>query len=515
MENKIEVRQTSIVVNDYHYGDCSRLESFFIIQDPVNYSLNFKCAKYDPEKCILYLPRGIDIWYVENQVKAKATFAKTDDFMKTSDTMIKTLPRDDRQSEALRFILGNKEYSWTNDYSQKLIACPTGFGKTYITIAAVAYLSVPAIIITSSVEWLNQWKVRIQEYTDITKKQICHITGTSDIHKLLNNPKLIDRYKIYLVSHQTLETYAKNTSWESIGELFRFLKLCIKIYDEAHLNFDNMCKIDYASNTYLTLYLTATPARSDKDENALYKLYFKNVPKLDMFDEDLDPRTEYIAMFYNSEPTPKDMKFCSNRIYGIDRNKYTNYVVKQENFQNMLMILMHHIRTEVDGKVLVYIGTNDAIKYVYDWIMENCPDFYGRVGIFTSVSDKSTKQEQLEKDVILSTTKSCGAAMDIKGLKETIVLAEPFKSEVIARQTLGRTRDKNTSYRELVDTGFYQTRKYYYAKEPIFEKYATSCSTEKYNDNIIYQKLDEIDRWKQNPKRKSKRPMSPIIFFDD
>jgi superfamily II DNA or RNA helicase len=512
--NKIEVKQTSIVVNDYHYGDCSRLESFFVIQDPIDFSLNFKCAKLDTDTNTLYLPRGLDIWYVEKQINSKAKFIKSDPVFTTSDTMIKTLPRDDRQSEALRFILGAKEYSWTNDFSQKLIACPTGFGKTYITIASIAYLSAPSIIITSSIEWLNQWKTRIQEYTDISKKEICHITGTSVIHKIINNPNIVSNYKIYLISHQTLETYAKNTSWEAVGDLMRLLHISIKVYDEAHLNFDNMCKIDYATNVYMTLYLTATPARSDKDENALYRLYFKNVPKLDMFDEELDPRTEYIAMFYNSEPTPKDMKYCSSRRYGIDRNKYVNYVVHQDNFYNMLYILMHHIRTEVKGKVLIYIGTNEAIRVVYNWIMENCPDFYGHVGIFTSISDKATKQEQLDKYVILSTTKSCGAAMDIQGLEETIVLAEPFKSEVIARQTLGRTRDKNTSYRELVDNGFYQTRKYYYAKEPIFEKYATSCSTEKYNENLISQKLDAIDRWMEDPNRKPIKPMSPVYYFD-
>ena len=154
---------------------------------------------------------------------------------------------------------------------------------------------------------------------------------------------------------------------------------------------------------------------------------------------------------------------------------------------------MNHIRNEVHGKVLMYIGTNDAIKYVYDWIMENCPDFIGRVGIFTSMTDKSIKNEQLSKDIILSTTKSCGAAMDIKGLQETIVLAEPFKSEVLARQTLGRTRDNNTVYRELVDNGFRHTRKYYHHKSGIFEKYASRCSTEKYDDNTISQLVDQIN----------------------
>ena len=46
----------------------------------------------------------------------------------------------------------------------------------------------------------------------------------------------------------------------------------------------------------------------------------------------------------------------------------------------------------------------------------------------------------------LSTTKSAGLGEHIEHLKMTIVLAEPFKSNVIAQQTLGRTRDKNTVY---------------------------------------------------------------------
>ena len=58
----------------------------------------------------------------------------------------------------------------------------------------------------------------------------------------------------------------------------------------------------------------------------------------------------------------------------------------------------------------------------------------------------------------------------------TIVLAEPFKSEIITRQTLGRTRDNNTMYIELVDMGFKYCRKFYNDKLHVFKKYATDVS---------------------------------------
>ena len=96
------------------------------------------------------------------------------------------------------------------------------------------------------------------------------------------------------------------------------------------------------------------------------------------------------------------------------------------------------------GKHLFYIGTNEAILYIRDWIYQNFPELVGQVGIYTSIIPPQYKQEQLNRKIILSTTKSAGAAMDIKGLAEVVNLAEPFKSRVLAQQTLGRTRSDNT-----------------------------------------------------------------------
>ena len=109
--------------------------------------------------------------------------------------------------------------------------------------------------------------------------------------------------------------------------------------DEAHLNFDNICSINYAVNVYKTYLVTATPARSDKDENRIYQLAMKNVPAISLFNEEEDPHTKYIAIKWNSKPNPKQISYCKNA-YGLDRNKYVNYVVNQPNFYMMLHIIM-------------------------------------------------------------------------------------------------------------------------------------------------------------------------------
>ena len=281
------------------------------------------------------------------------------------------------------------------------------------------------------------------------------------------------KYTIFLASHDTIASYGDKYGWSKVEELFQHLKCSLKVYDEAHKYFDNIARIDFHSNTKRTFYLTATPERSDVDENKIYQLYFKNIPSINLVD-DSDRHTHYIALHYNSHPSPIDIQQCKNA-YGFDRNKYTNYVVTRPNFFHLVNLLVDLIYGRY-GKALIYIGTNQSIKVVYDYMLDHFPFLHNQVGIFTTlVENKEEKLNNLKKKIILSTTKSCGECMDIYDLMMTFNLAEPFKSSVLAKQSFGRTRANESEYFDIVDNGFYFTKKYYEAKKPIFSQIAKSC----------------------------------------
>ena len=169
-----------------------------------------------------------------------------------------------------------------------------------------------------------------------------------------------------------------------------------------------------------------------------------------------------------------DISECKNA-YGLDRNKYINYLVNKPEYFRLLTIIMD-LALKTDGKVLIYIGTNAAIMITYKYLMMRYPELSGNIGIFTTLVSKEEKELNKDKKIILSTTKSAGASMDIDNLKMTVVINEPFKSHVLARQTLGRTRADNTFYIDCVDLGFNQLRRYYNYKRPVFDEYALSCS---------------------------------------
>lgn len=486
--DKIVLKHSHIEINNYELGDCPQLEYIFSVWDPVYHASFPKGIEYNQEKKKLYLPRGIDISYLKNMFMCEPVVDKTSDpYVMGNPIQIKYLTKDDRQLEILKFILGKDKYTYTLSKSQLSVNSSTGSGKTFVTVASICFSGARTIIITSSINWLEQWKAKILEYTPLTEKQIFMIAGSASINKLYcRNP--LD-YQIFLASHSTIKSYGDRNGWDKVEELFRYLRCSMKVYDEAHLYFDNMAKIDFHSNTKKTLYLTATPARSSKEENTIYQLYFKNVPSISLFNENTDPHVNYVSIHFNSHPSPYDIQRCKNK-YGFDRIKYVSYLVKRPYFLNLVTILIDMVINK-DGKILIYIGTNEGIKVVYDYICSEFPFLTPYVGIYTSMT-KTNKELNLYKKIILSTTKSCGAASDIYDLRCTINLAEPFKSPVLAQQTLGRCRMDDTLYIDVVDQGFFFTKRYYDAKKPVFSQYAKSCKTVRMSDDEIESRAEAV-----------------------
>ena len=502
--NKIIVYRTHIEVMDYTMGDCPPIEKMFSIYDMTYHKRFPKGMLYDKNRKVLMLPRGMDIGYLERLMHSEPVVsADIDPIGDVGPIMLKYKPRDEVQQEAIRFMLGMDKYQRNEAHTMLSVNLNTGKGKTYCAIAVAAYLGFRPIVITDNVGWLEQWKNFFVEYTDINKDEIYLISGAPSLMKLYNRD--ISKYKVILSTHSTIKSIGDKQGWDKITEFFRYCQIGIKFYDEAHLNFDNMFQIDCYTNTFLTYYLTATPGRSDWAENAIFNMYFKNVPSINLFNQDEDPHTKYAAIRFNSDPTPIEASKCKNN-YGLNRIAYTEYLVHNENFKKLLIILVN-MALKKPGKHLFYVGTNEAILYVRDTIYEYFPELINQVGIYTSIIPPERKPAELEKKIILSTTKSAGAAMDIKGLVETVNLAEPFKSKVLAQQTFGRTRSDNTIYKDVVDSGFYYTKKFYEFKKPVFKKYATDCVEVNLNH-------DELVNRSSNIMSSREQLIQPMDFFD-
>ena len=510
---KIIVKNSCIQVYNYEFGSCPKLENAFRIYDVTTHSCYYLGLYYNQEKKILYLPRGIDIWYVEKILETKAYVERDmyNPFDKYRDIKIKYLPKDDVQKEALRFTLGKGEYTSTATKSQLSVNLNTGKGKTYISVATFSFTGIKTIIITYATNWLEQWEDRILEYTNLTKKDICFITVSGVLYRLMNSSEdRISQYKVFLVTHSTIKSYGDTHGWEQVGELFKHLKIGIKIFDEAHMNFSNMLMIDFFTNVYKTYYLTATAMRSDPRENEIYQMCMKNILSIELFNPEIDPHSDYCAILYNSYPSAQIISACKNQ-YGLDRNRYINYAVNSEEFFKLSVVLIDMITNILDrgkpnSKCLIYIGTNQAINVFVQEITKVFPEMESEIGIYTSIVSPEEKEKAKEKKFIITTTKSASACVDIPNLKVVLLLNEPFASAVLARQSLGRLRDNNTIYFEVVDTGFKQCKRFYSKKKPVFAKYAQDCQQTEISKT-------ELEARYQKVMEKLEKRFYPIRFF--
>lgn len=472
MDNrKIVVYHNKIVINNYNFGDFPELEKLFDIYDKSTFSFKTIGSVYNRVDKTYTIPRGIDIKRIERIVGSYAFYEKgyNKPRYNKNNILIKFPPKDEKQSLALQFLSGKGEYKYTKNYNQLFLALNTGAGKTYLGIVYSALLNVKTVIITNSVGWLSQWKDSYLQHTNIISSEILSIAGSSIINKIINSDKFnYDKYKIYTVTHDTLLSYAKNNGWDSIDFLFKKLGIGLKIIDEAHLNFENICNIDYASPIYKTLYLSATPSRGDDNQNRVYQNYFNNVPMLSLFDPESDPHTHYIALLYKSGMNSFEISECLSN-HGFNKMTYNDIVIMKENFDYISRIVMDMI-SKIPGKKLFFFSTNNSIVFFYNWLRYNYSEYSEDIGIYTSINPD--KEQAKNNTLILTTSKSAGACLDISDLMVCINMAEPTKSLPQNQQRFGRTRSYNSFYIDLVDTSVKTIYNYYKNSLPMFDRYA-------------------------------------------
>ena len=479
---EMEIWYSKIVIYDYTFGYCPAIEKLFSVYDPLTHMKYLKGCVYDYETKTLILPRGLNVERLLNLLGSglePKVITRPDPVMKLDKPiMMKYHPKSEVQREALHFALGIQGYERNKAKTQISINVNTGVGKTYIAIAAAAFLNMKELIITHTRDMMYQWKSEIKSFTDTEDREICVIeNGSRDFHAIINGDKDVTEVKYFIVGHASINRFGNNFGWDKISDFFQTIGIGLKVFDEAHKYFDNLLRIDFNTNTWKTIYLTATPERSDREENRIYQASFSAVPAIDLFDENNDPRTHYVALHYSSRPTPYEAVSCDIKHGGFrmfNAAKYADYVVNKPEFFKMLFIVMEIAR--VRGKSIFYIESIHAIDIIYNWMVYTFPELEGQIGILHSKIPDEVRDYQTQMPIILTTIKSCGEGKHIDNLALGVLLAAPYSSKPLLRQVLGRMRNFNTMLIYCIDHGFQKINGYYQSSLGMFAKYALDVS---------------------------------------
>lgn len=465
---KIEVRHTSILIHDYEINDVPELQNQFSVYDPIKHCRSYKGIMWDSEKKILYLPRGADINYLEKIFKEQPSMNYNHDPIEPMSIRAKVPPKDDMQRNATAFLIGVDKYNYTKKYSQMLLQMPPGSGKTYIITTALQFIGTRAFIIVPNEKIKKQFISSLLNFTDISSEHIIDVRGKSEINSIMK--KDLPKWKVYVACHGALISHAKRNGWESIEELFKHAKVGVKIYDEAHLYFENILKIDFHTNTKKTIYVTATFKRSDYHENILFNKCFKNVISFSLESKDVSNKhIMYLGIQYNSHPSLDDQTFMITRM-GFNKTRYANYQVEQSAFYDALDYTIKYFK-KYEGKILILCTTINGVEKIKKFIDDAYDDI--SVSVYHSKISDEERENAFTADIICTTPQSAGVGADIPGLR-VVIMCESYSSEIQAEQVSGRLREygnsENTFYVELVDIGFPKVYKMWKGRLNVFKK---------------------------------------------
>lgn len=467
-KNAIQVRHSSIHVPNYTLGDNPALEKMLSVWNEAYFRLDPKGYDYNEETKLLRIPRGIEVNFLERTLNRPLEYIYEADPADKISIKLKTEPRDDIQRKSISFLSGLGKYDYTKRYSQMTLNLDTGDGKTYCAIAALSFLGMKTIIITHNDLIKKQWHSSIKDMTNLDERLIFNIDGSSTIKKMMKLKTL--PYKIYQVNHRTLFSYAKKHGWEAVGELFKHIRVGVKIIDEAHLEFGTLLRTDFYTNTKKTIYLTATFQRSHHKENKLFDTCFRNIARYGR-----ETRKEklrhilYVPTFFNSRPGLTDRATIKGP-RGLDKNKYIDYQVDKQVIFDVVLWLAEKFK-EQQGKILILVSKIDAVDEMHKYVENAFPE--KTCAPYHSKIEPADKEKALDADIIVSTPKSLGTGNDVPNLR-FVIMTEPYSSAITAEQTAGRLRKLQEHefcfFIELVDKGFPDVMRLYRKRLPIFKK---------------------------------------------
>lgn len=476
----IRVYHTHIEVFPYSLGDCPQIEWKLSKKDPV--TKQSEKIGFFVDNNVLYLPRGINGSLLERYFNSMPIVDyKYDEYERIKKGEILVEPKSRMQDEAIQFLCAQNVFSYSGRYSQIGLNLPTGDGKTLATVNAILHYKMKTIIIMHKRKLKEEWYNEFRTKTDFPLNQIIDIEGSDTIQAIMNG-KI--EGEVYLVLHQTLNSYARENSWLDVRKFFQKIKVGIKVFDEAHLFFRNCLMIDFFSNTYKTFYLTATFGRSDNKELEIYKSAYSSMVR---FGEEVNNykekrhHTNVMIVFFHSHP---DTGYANVRTaYGFSSYKYIDYELSEEN-HSLFKVLKHvlSLTERLEGRIAITSPKVESVIRVADYVK----DLTGKdVGVLHSKLPEELLSENYKKEVISATVKMIGEGDNIKGLRILINLC-PLGSKDNLEQLIGRLReysdDKETYVFYPIDLSVPDCYEFYKRALPMLKKKCKSVV--KYEINV-------------------------------
>jgi superfamily II DNA or RNA helicase len=269
------------------------------------------------------------------------------------------------------------------------------------------------------------------------------------------------------------------TDLNAINDLTHKLGIGVRIFDECHTNFKAICDINELSNVAYTVYLTATPNRSDYKEDRLYGKVFWKIPSYDGHKKQNTKYHKIVLCRFNSNPTITQQISVRTK-YGFSVAKWSEFLSsgqQYDNFYKSLKTVLDKFKLIEDKrKVAIMLPTIDIILKTKDKLQT---DYGIDVGTFIGDIPKDEREAELEKTVFITNQKIFGKGIDVPDL-DCIINYVQLSSKVNLEQILGRLRDNEGHSHvmiDMTDTGFVECRNQLKTRKSFYKTVAQQIVT--------------------------------------
>jgi len=445
----IEVGRNSIVVRnvDLESQAFKNVRYKFSIYDKV-------CHKYTMSAFTiidtdLYFPSSVGAYQLKYYFPDKDVIYNYKTTSKSAQALylMKNLPRDELQQKAITFLMKMKNDKYIR---HRFLSLATGSGKTYVTINVISQYKKRPFIVVDTLELASQWKEQFLKHSDVKEKDIVILSGGDIVESEMKQPT----GKIYIAIHMTLTNMLKD-DFNSVNKLTNKLKIGFRVFDEAHVNFKNVCMINALSNVEYTLYLTATPGRSSYTDDYLYGKVLRKIPYFN--GKDIINRKYHTVVLFKMDSKPSLAEQISVKTkYGFSAGKWASLLEKNsyEIFWDVIINIFETLKLKERGKkIAIMLPTISLIKKLQKDLVDNLKL---DVGLFIGEVKEADRKEALQKNVIITNDKMFGKAIDVQDL-EILINFVPFGSDVKTEQIMGRLRygeDKLSILIDVTDIGY-------------------------------------------------------------
>lgn len=348
-------------------------------------------------------------------------------------------PRNELQSKVIE-----KALKFLDREERCIVSLQTGKGKTYVATNIISQLKVRALILVKTTDLKKQWMDSFGEHTDLKLKDIYSIDTGDDWYALRENSQL--NPQIVIATHKSLSIFIDKIGMAEFTKFMIQEGFGVKVFDEFDLENKSMFTLDTMCSLRYNLYLSATVMKSSKDDDRVFQRIFSDVANVGPeFWEKVERNGLFVI--YSSNPdkrTYNSLQKWTPKGMMLDYQAYHAYVITHRTYSKALLTIWEKmIKSRFESgemlKTVFFIGRRGILA---EQFKKDIVKLFGvkdtDVDILNSTTSKKERKRIMSSSkLIVSTTKSMGRGIDLKGL-DIIVDLETRASETETVQTIGR-----------------------------------------------------------------------------